>query len=448
MQKKNFVEVDNGEGRRILRSEAAGARDRQHQLRRELHRDRFLMLKYLPRQVTDEDIRALLSDVRCGGVQLLHSASGASSAHVQLLAPEEVLEHWDSDRIFMLRGQRIPVTPSPLQQLLCLANLPLTLTERQLRAVAETYGPVRRCLLLTCEQSVQSKGYGVVEYAHKEHALQARQALVERKITCDLLDPSTFATMEALQSKCMIVEGLPENFRDLSEFRRIFSCVANPPYCQIPLTSPHDWGLVEFNSSTEAERTWLRVNGAQVGGRRMRVSFCVPGVRAINMYLQKMNEAKRGGGLLPDPPSPLVYQQLKNLAKQNPVFAKNLENIVLSEQIKKPKPQQQQLAPLQPLQNLHEAAYMRIQQPPPIFLPPPMMLPPPPRMMHMAPWPPPLPGSSENSSPSTPQGQKRKQPHIPPSPEPSPESNYIGQHSQGIGGHYADSYFMKKRRQI
>lgn len=442
--------MDNGAGRRILRSEAS-ARDRLQQLRRELHRERFLMLKYLPRQVTDDDIRTLLSDVRCGGVQLLHSASGASSAHVQLLAPEDVLEHWDSDRIFMLRGQRIPVTPSPLQQLLCLANLPLTLTERQLRAIAESYGPVRRCLLLLCEQTAQSKGYGVVEYAHKEHALQARQALVERKITCDLLDSSSFSTMDALQSKCMFVEGLPENFRDLSEFRRIFSCVANPPYCQIPLTSPHDWGLVEFNSWAEAERTWLRVNGAQVAGCRMRVSFCVPGVRAINLYLQKMNEAKRGGGLLPDPPSPLVYQQLKNLAKQNPVFAKNLENIVLSEQSKKhePKVVAPPLPPLAALQNLHEAAYLRLQQPPPIFLPP-MMLPPRPPPVQVAPWPPPLPGSglSENSSPSTPQGQKRKQPHIPPSPEPSPESNYIGQHSQGIGGHYADSYFMKKRKQI
>ena len=39
-------------------------------------------------------------------------------------------------------------------------------------------------------------------------------------------------------------------------------------------------------------------------------------------------------------------------------------------------------------------------------------------------------------------GQKRK---LLPSPEKSPEGNYIGQHSQGIGGHYADSYFKKKR---
>ncbi|XP_066299066.1 ribonucleoprotein PTB-binding 1-like [Branchiostoma lanceolatum] len=42
--------------------------------------------------------------------------------------------------------------------------------------------------------------------------------------------------------------------------------------------------------------------------------------------------------------------------------------------------------------------------------------------------------------------QKRKAPHLLPSPEPSPESGYIGQHSQGLGGHYADTYNIKKRR--
>lgn len=43
----------------------------------------------------------------------------------------------------------------------------------------------------------------------------------------------------------------------------------------------------------------------------------------------------------------------------------------------------------------------------------------------------------------TPVGQKRR---LLPSPEPSPEGNYIGQHSQGIGGHYADSFFKRKKK--
>ena len=43
------------------------------------------------------------------------------------------------------------------------------------------------------------------------------------------------------------------------------------------------------------------------------------------------------------------------------------------------------------------------------------------------------------------QGLKRRL-AIPPSPEQSPEGTYVGQHSQGIGGHYASSYLCKKAR--
>ncbi|KAM9312039.1 ribonucleoprotein PTB-binding 1 [Gastrophryne carolinensis] len=41
--------------------------------------------------------------------------------------------------------------------------------------------------------------------------------------------------------------------------------------------------------------------------------------------------------------------------------------------------------------------------------------------------------------------QKRGFSHLIPSPEPSPEGSYVGQHSQGLGGHYADSYMKRKR---
>uniref|UniRef100_A0A3Q2D0A6 Ribonucleoprotein PTB-binding 1 n=1 Tax=Cyprinodon variegatus TaxID=28743 RepID=A0A3Q2D0A6_CYPVA len=41
--------------------------------------------------------------------------------------------------------------------------------------------------------------------------------------------------------------------------------------------------------------------------------------------------------------------------------------------------------------------------------------------------------------------QKRLFSRLIPSPEPSPEGGYVGQHSQGLGGHYADSYLKRKR---
>ncbi|XP_037230703.1 LOW QUALITY PROTEIN: ribonucleoprotein PTB-binding 1, partial [Falco rusticolus] len=55
------------------------------------------------------------------------------------------------------------------------------------------------------------------------------------------------------------------------------------------------------------------------------------------------------------------------------------------------------------------------------------------------------PSHSHSSHSKTPVGgQKRAFSHLLPSPEPSPEGCYVGQHSQGLGGHYADSYLKRK----
>ncbi|KAL5020909.1 hypothetical protein ScPMuIL_000064 [Solemya velum] len=54
-------------------------------------------------------------------------------------------------------------------------------------------------------------------------------------------------------------------------------------------------------------------------------------------------------------------------------------------------------------------------------------------------------GSNLKRTLATPVGQKRSYSHLLPPPEPSPEGSYVGQHSQGIGGHYADSYSKRMR---
>ncbi|NWI41024.1 RAVR1 protein, partial [Picathartes gymnocephalus] len=69
--------------------------------------------------------------------------------------------------------------------------------------------------------------------------------------------------------------------------------------------------------------------------------------------------------------------------------------------------------------------------------------------LNQPPTPAKIPGSAGNSWNflfQTPVGgQKRGFSHLLPSPEPSPEGCYVGQHSQGLGGHYADSYLKRKR---
>lgn len=50
------------------------------------------------------------------------------------------------------------------------------------------------------------------------------------------------------------------------------------------------------------------------------------------------------------------------------------------------------------------------------------------------------------STPSPLQAGMKRRLNIPPSPEQSPEGSYVGQHSQGLGGHYASSYLTKKAK--
>ncbi|XP_063219956.1 ribonucleoprotein PTB-binding 1-like isoform X2 [Bacillus rossius redtenbacheri] len=248
-----------------------------------------------------------------------------------------MLEDWDKERVFLLRGQRLPVSPAPTETMLCVARLPLGYTEHQFSALVAAYGSIRRSFLMISENTGESKGYGFVEYTTKEAALLAKNVLDGKLIDgwilcCDWLE-SSHTTFESLHSKCLYVDQLPKDFRDMGKFRKVFSSVVNPPYCQIALKNgcPQDWGLVEFNTSEDAETTQVTLNGYSLCGQNIRVSYYIPGVRAINLYLKLLNETGRklkSAGLLPDPPAPAVFQQLQNLAKQNPVFAQNLQNII------------------------------------------------------------------------------------------------------------------------
>lgn len=56
-------------------------------------------------------------------------------------------------------------------------------------------------------------------------------------LACDWLDTS-IVTVAGLHSKLLYVDCLPGGFRDMSQFRTLFSQVANPPYCQVLYTTP------------------------------------------------------------------------------------------------------------------------------------------------------------------------------------------------------------------
>ncbi|KAJ9583472.1 hypothetical protein L9F63_022180, partial [Diploptera punctata] len=208
-----------------------------------------------------------------------------------------MLEEWDRDRAFHLRGQRVPVSPTPTEMMLCVARLPLTYTETQFSALVRTYGDICRCFLMISEKTGDSKGYGFVEYTTKEAALQAKNMLDGKQIEnwilcCDWLD-SSHITFDSLHSKCLYIDKLPKDFRDMGEFRKVFSSVVNPPYCQIALKNgcPQDWGLVEYSTSEDAETAQTTLNGFNLHGQNIRICYYIPGVRAINLYLKLLNDS-------------------------------------------------------------------------------------------------------------------------------------------------------------
>lgn len=92
------------------------------------------------------------------------------------------------------------------------------------------------------------KGYGLVRYTSKASSLQARHVLEGRivrgghALDCDWLKCNTPTNVDStetatvsLHSKCLFIDNLPKNYRDMGEFRRLFSTIVNPPYCQVKM---------------------------------------------------------------------------------------------------------------------------------------------------------------------------------------------------------------------
>ncbi len=82
----------------------------------------------------------------------------------------------------------------------------------------------------------------------------------------------------------------------MAAFRKAFSEEAKPPYCQIAMKNGviQRWGLVEYATAEEAEAALERTNGIKLGDgddgeEGIRVQFCTPGVRAINIYMDFVN---------------------------------------------------------------------------------------------------------------------------------------------------------------
>jgi RNA recognition motif-containing protein len=222
---------------------------------------------------------------------------------------------------------QVSVCVGSSEQWICVARLPPSLSEESFRSLVAAYGRVRAAFLMVNERSGRSKGYGLVRFQSQEAAATARQLLEGRQLDgfslqADWLS-STHIAFRQLHSKCLYVDHLPPDYRDMAQYRKVFSVVRNPPYCQIAMRNGciQDWGLVEFFDAGEAEQTQERMNGYSLAGHRIRVHYCIPGINAINIHMKVVNTpaSPKKKGLFEEGPSSSVYSQLHKLTSQNPV---------------------------------------------------------------------------------------------------------------------------------
>jgi len=229
------------------------------------------------------------------------------------------------------------ITVTDPEEWLCVAKLPLDTTEETFHDLLSDFGCVKDSFLLVSSRTGLFKGYGFACFTSKVAALQARHVLDGQEVDGHLVDCGWLKEgthhLSDLHSKVLYVDKLPIGFRDLAQFRKLFSKIVNPPYCQIAQKNGvlQDWGLVEFNTTEEAENTMESCRDAQLDDIPIRVQYCIPNIHAINIYMSFVNnpmERVEKKALMDETPSKDVYHQLQSLSKQNPWFVQSLQSIM------------------------------------------------------------------------------------------------------------------------
>ena len=247
--------------------------------------------------IPSQEILQLLADhqaVRC-------SVDREAKAAVVLLAPpstaDQVVRELSGSSV---GGQSVTVQHAPVDSLLFVGNIPLHFTSEDLRATFSSCGELARVVVVHSPLTGQSKGYGLVELALQEQALEAKRALAMRTVggrtlRVDCVD-SPLEVVEDIHSCTLFVDQLPKGFRSNERLQELFARHGTVVFCQIALSSnsgaPRGFAFVDMATWEEAERAQVACNGAELGGRSIRVSFGMPG-RPGSLILQAKTVAKQ-----------------------------------------------------------------------------------------------------------------------------------------------------------
>ncbi|XP_014726154.1 PREDICTED: ribonucleoprotein PTB-binding 2 [Sturnus vulgaris] len=249
--------------------------------RRELGNRRKILLRNLPAESSSQEIHDLFKDYE---IKYCYVDRNKRTAFVTLLNGEQAQSAIRKFHQHSLRGKEISVQLQPTDALLCITNLPLSLSIEEFEELVRAYGNVERCFLVYSELTGHSKGYGFVEYMKKDSAAKARLELLGKQLE----DSTLFAqwmdvnqlTTNLIHSKCLCVDKLQKDCADSKELMQAFSLKYKPVFCQFAQDEDGgsgDFAVVEYESAEQAESVRGAMDGVTINGRRVQVSFCAPG---------------------------------------------------------------------------------------------------------------------------------------------------------------------------
>ncbi|XP_037999956.1 ribonucleoprotein PTB-binding 2 isoform X1 [Motacilla alba alba] len=290
--------------------------------RRELGNRRKILLRNLPAESSSQEIHDLFKDYE---IKYCYVDRNKRTAFVTLLNGEQAQSAIRRFHQHSLRGKEISVQLQPTDALLCITNLPLSLSIEEFEELVRAYGNVERCFLVYSELTGHSKGYGFVEYMKKDSAAKARLELLgkqleESTLFAQWMDVNQLTT-NLIHSKCLCVDKLQKDCADSKELLQAFSLKYKPVFCQFAQDEDGgsgDFAVLEYESAEQAESVRGAMDGATINGRRLQVSFCAPGAPgrstlAALIAAQRMMRNNRKG-LLPEPNPVQIMKSFNNPA--------------------------------------------------------------------------------------------------------------------------------------
>ncbi|CAC5399544.1 unnamed protein product [Mytilus coruscus] len=266
---------------------------------------------YSNKQITLKNVNTVLTELAGtlteNGVKILEFDEQNKQAKVQFIDFDNVLDVME----YLSRSFDVSVESS--NKLLCLAHLPSSYTDQQLRELVSSHGNLCRCFMYRCRHSGGSLGYGFVEFdcsieKSKQIELELDWKEVDsHSIHCETVDINSY---DKLCSKCLLIDNLPKDFTDVMALRDIFSCCHKPLYCQIVMKDNESlgYGIIEYKTYQEAQRSKNKLDNHEVQGQPIRLTYCIPGKPGIflcSKIVSKFGSCDRTEppkkGLLPDP---------------------------------------------------------------------------------------------------------------------------------------------------